>query len=188
MGPPVAVGPLHGDGRGCFARARATATQHNKASQGARAVPWRPHPSVTVATGFGRHRTGGASFMNVASARPIRQPCGRQGTGKQSAVRFGSCAHLASAPCSARRPASASGCVPLVRITHGQIGAADGALRWPESRRRVPGEIHTPRRPKRRQARHDRRGPDQPASTSISNRDSARCAANAASRRVFFLT
>lgn len=70
----------------------------------------------------------GASFMNVANARPIRQPCERQGTGKQSAVRFGSCAHLASAPCSARRPASASG--QWLRPTCAYHAWTDRCGRW----------------------------------------------------------
>lgn len=70
----------------------------------------------------------GASFMNVANARPIRQPCERQGTRKQSAVRFGSCAHLASAPCSARRPASASG--QWLRPTCAYHAWTDRCGRW----------------------------------------------------------
>lgn len=67
----------------------------------------------------------------------------------------------------AGRPAS--GCLRAVRIMHGWmdrclralVGAGDGwsplpppACHSPESRRRVPGEIHTRRRPKRRQGRH----------------------------------
>ena len=70
--------------------------------------------------------------MNVASARPIRQPCGEGKAGDEKVI--GRARSLPAVPTG--RPASAaSGCLRAVRITHGcmdrclraVVGAGDGA-------------------------------------------------------------
>lgn len=140
----------------------------------------------------------------------------RQGGGEKAigraiqAVR--ACMHLAIAsalcllcPPAARLVLAASGCLRAVRITHGMDRCLParrfgGCGRWspppachsPESRCRVPGEIHTRRRPEKAPRKASRSRHDQPATTTTTTAPPPtgipHHAANAVLRRFCYVT